>query len=114
MDTSTEIGTQQATVAAIVAGIHRHGYYLAHIEPHPQQRIIDLRWAGQLAGRVLDRKTRCHTSAIGALEPGMVTVVVAQVDARSLEEVRKREDALAVIEDLARRSHPARPSRAIA
>jgi hypothetical protein len=109
-DSQDAPGAREALVEKIVAQIRRQGYFLAHLDPHPYQDIIDLRWAAQMAGRALDRRTRCYASSVGAKRPEKLTVIVAPTEVRSVAEIRRRDCARAVIEDLLK-VHSLVPSR---
>ena len=82
----------------IVEDIERQGYFLTHIPAFPPQELIDLRWAGQMAGRMLGQHTRTYASPVGAQEPGKVTVVVALTEVHSPEDVQRMRQVRAVIE----------------
>jgi hypothetical protein len=67
-------------VHAIAGDLRRQRYHLVHLDPYPTQRIIDLRWAAQQAGRAVGWQVRAYTSAVGAYEVGRVSVIVAPVE----------------------------------
>ena len=84
----------------ISEAVSSQGFYLAHVDSPPGQVLTDLRWAAQLAGRALDRRTRTYASAVGRRVPGKITVIVAPVEIRTAAEVPGRDAARTVIEDL--------------
>ena len=94
------LAARERLVALMVAQIIRQGFYLTQIRPQPTQGIIDLRWAAQIAGRDLGRRTRTYASAVGRQRPGMVTVVVAPVETQGVQETQLRDNARIVIESL--------------
>jgi hypothetical protein len=75
------LASRDHVVCEIRDEIEQRGYYLAHVDPLPAQALIDLRWAGQAAGRALGRQVRTFASAAGARQPGKISVVVVPVDA---------------------------------
>jgi hypothetical protein len=77
------IGARDCLVDRIVADLRGRGYFLAQLDSRAGQAIIDIRWAAQLAGRLVGRRTRTYASAVGKRLPGMVTVIVAPVEAWS-------------------------------
>jgi hypothetical protein len=68
---------REALIDQIASQIADHGYFLTHLDPQSPQLLVDLRWAAQAAGRTLGRRTRTLASAVGAREPGKVSVLVA-------------------------------------
>jgi hypothetical protein len=104
---TTDDDTQEAVISArerlaetMVAQIRRRGYYRTYAPPQPSQAIIDLRWAAQIAGRDLSRRTRTYASSVGQQRPGMITIVVAPIETKTLEEIHLRDTARALIEEL--------------
>jgi hypothetical protein len=73
------ITARECLMGTIVNQIRRRGYYLADLDPNPAQRLIDLRWAAQMAGRLIGCRTQTYASALGKRLPMKVTVVVAPV-----------------------------------
>ena len=96
---------REALTALIVAQINQNGYFIAHVDPQPHQQLIDLRWAAQVAGRVLGRRTRTHTSAIGARHPGKVTVLVAPDEVRTVTDERGHRFVRSLLEELLEQHH---------
>lgn len=94
------IEARDRLVRRIADAVASQGYYLAHLEAPAGQVLTDLRWAAQLAGRAVGRRTRTYASTIGKRVPGKVTVIVAPVEIWSASEVPGRDAARAVIEDL--------------
>ncbi|MBW8751241.1 MAG: hypothetical protein JF565_07430 [Propionibacteriales bacterium] len=92
------IGARDCLVGRIVGQLRSQGHYVAHIDAHTGQALIDLRWAAQMAGREIDRHTRTYVSALGRRMPGMVTVIVAPVEAWS--DLPGAERARSAIEEL--------------
>ena len=91
---------RECLVARIVEELGRQGYYLTHVGSHAGQALIDLRWAAQLAGRELGRRTRTYASTAGQRLPGMVTVIVAPVQIRPSRSIPGRDDDQVAIEEL--------------
>lgn len=91
---------REALTASIVAQINTHGYFLAHVDPEPHQQLIDLRWAAQVAGRVLGRKTHTWTSAIGDQRAGKVTVLVAPDGVRTVTDAVGNTTVRTLLDDL--------------
>ena len=94
------LAERERLVHVIVEQVQRQGYYVAHVCPQPTQAIIDLRWAAQAAGSILGRHTCTYASAIGRRRPGMITVVVAPTESRTVQEIELRDHARAMIEGL--------------
>lgn len=94
---------REALTAKIVAQINTNGYFLAHVDPQPHQQLIDLRWAGQVAGRVLGRRTRTHASAVGAREPGKITVLIAPDEVHTVTDDHGRSFVRTLLEELVQR-----------
>src|SRR3954454_6370984 len=59
------IAARDCLVGRIVAELRSRGYYLAHIDSQAGQVLIDLRWAAQVAGRTVGRRTRTYASTVG-------------------------------------------------
>jgi hypothetical protein len=94
------IASRERLIDRVVEQIRRQGYFLAHLDPQPMQEIIDVRWAAQMAGRAIGRQVRTYASSVGATQPQKVTVVVAATEACSPSDIRARDRARMVIEDL--------------
>jgi hypothetical protein len=77
---SDALGAREALTALIVDQITTNGYFLAHVDAQPHQHLVDLRWAAQLAGRALGRRTRTQITEISALRAGKVAVLIAPDD----------------------------------
>ena len=67
-------------IDTIADNLRHHGYYLVHLDPYPTQRVIDLRWAAQIAGRLVGRRVRTYSSAVGAQHKGRVSLMVVPVN----------------------------------
>lgn len=96
---------REALTAMIVAQINTNGYFLAHVDPQPHQQLIDLRWAAQVAGRVLGRRTRTHASAVGARQPGKITVLIAPDEVRTVTDDHGRSVVRTLLEELVELHH---------
>jgi hypothetical protein len=94
------IGERDGLVGRIVDQLRSRGYYLAHIDSYTGQPLTDVRWAAQLAGRRIGRRTRTYASAVGTRLPGMVTVIVAPIETCAAAMVPGRDSARKVVEDL--------------
>jgi hypothetical protein len=81
-------------IGTIVDEVRRCGYFLVYVDPHPFQRVIDLRWAAQNAGRALGRRLRTYTSAVGAQQKGLVSVVVAPANIPAQDRVQVMVDRI--------------------
>jgi hypothetical protein len=102
METSTDrvpadgevADAREILIGTIVDEVRRYGYFLVYVDPHPFQRVIDLRWAAQNAGRALGRRLRTYTSAVGAQQKGLVSVVVAPANIPAHDNVRVMVDRI--------------------
>lgn len=73
------ITARECLMGMIVNQIRGRGYYVADVEPNPPQALVDLRWAAQMAGRLIGCRTETYASAVGRGLPMKITVVVAPV-----------------------------------
>jgi hypothetical protein len=76
----SSINTRDQIADEMACQIRRQGYYVTYVLPQRHQALTDLRWAAQLAGRLLSRRTTTYASAVGLQHPGMITLVVAPTD----------------------------------
>lgn len=67
-------------VSEIADQLREHGEYVAEVDPRPNQRMVDLRWASLKAGRRLGRRTRMHVSRQASPKDPFVRVTVVCVD----------------------------------
>jgi hypothetical protein len=77
------ITARESLMGKIVSQISDRGYYLADFDPGRPQALVDLRWAAQMAGRLIGCRTETHASAVGKRLSRKVTVVVVVVPANS-------------------------------
>lgn len=77
------LASRDRMVDQIVEQVTRQGYFAAQVPAQPTQRVIDLRWAAQGAGRVLGRRMQTCARESGAQHGGLVTVIAAPVDSAS-------------------------------
>jgi hypothetical protein len=73
------ITARECLMGTIANQIRGRGYYFADLDPTPTQALIDLRWAAQMAGRLIGCRTETYASAVGRRVPMKITVVVAPV-----------------------------------
>lgn len=66
--------------AEILGQLSAEGEYVVELDPHPQQRLIDLRWAAHRAGRMLGRRTRMVVSGATNRRRPFVRVTVTCLD----------------------------------
>lgn len=71
---------RECLVARMVEQLRGPGYFLAHVDAGAGQLLADVRWAAQLAGRVVGRRTRTYAGTVGNRQSGMLTVVVVPVE----------------------------------
>jgi hypothetical protein len=95
--------SREALIDHIAAQVAAQGYFLVHIDPHSPQLLVDLRWAAQAAGRTLGRKTRTLASAVGERQPGMITVLVAPDEVRTVTDEHGRSRVRTLLEVLLER-----------
>ena len=73
------ITARECLMGTITGQIRARGYFVAELDPNPPQALIDVRWAGQMAGRLIGCRTETYASGVGARVPRKITVVVAPV-----------------------------------
>lgn len=93
------ITAREHLMGMIADQIRDRGYYFADLAPNPPQALVDLRWAAQMAGRLIGCRTRTYASAVGQRVPMKIAVVVAPVDP-SREGSRFDARVRGIIEDL--------------
>jgi hypothetical protein len=96
------ITARDSLMGRIVNQIRQRGYYIADVDPSPEQAFIDLRWAARMAGRVLGYRTETHTSALGGRLPMKITIVVTP-PLSYREQATGPNQVRSIIEDLRRR-----------
>lgn len=74
------ITARECLMGMIADQIRERGYYFAELAPNPPQILVDLRWAAQMAGRLIGCHTRTYASAVDKRVPMKITVVVAPVE----------------------------------
>jgi hypothetical protein len=104
------ITARECLVGTIADQIRERGYYAADLEPNPPQAVVDLRWAAQMAGRLIGCRTETYASAAGKRLPRRITVVVAPVKS-SREGYGVDARVRSVIEDLLQLRVPDRAVR---
>lgn len=77
------ITARESLMGKIVSQISDRGYYFADVDPGRPQALVDLRWAAQMAGRLIGCRTETHASAVGKRVPRKVTVVVVVAPANA-------------------------------
>lgn len=93
------ITARECLMGTIADQIRERGYYCADLAPNPPQALVDLRWAAQMAGRLIGCRTQTYASAVGKRLPMTITVVVAPVKP-SREGSRLDARVRSIIEDL--------------
>ena len=68
-------------VREIAENLREHGAYVADVDPRPNQRLVDLRWASLRAGRRLGLRTRMHVVSGASPREPLVRITVVCVDA---------------------------------
>ena len=84
-------------VDEIADHLREHGEYVANVDPRPNQRMVDLRWASLKAGRRLGIRTRIHVSKPASLDNPTVRVTVVRADRLSHAVKSAREAIRAVV-----------------
>ena len=99
-DAGGVLASRDCLTRTIVEQIAEQGFYQVSLDQQPLQAIIDLRWAAQVAGRVMGRQIRTYASTSGTKPARTVTVIVAPTDVRCAADVRTREYVRGLIERL--------------
>lgn len=99
-DQADLLDTRECLARRITDALVTQGYYLAHVDWPASQVLTDMRWAAQLAGRAIDRRTRTYASRVGRRIPGKITVIVAPVEIWSTFDIPGRDAVRSAIQEL--------------
>ena len=98
----------------IASELWLYGEYVVELDPLPAQRLVDVRWAALVAGRLLGARAEFRVTEVRREPDPLVRVTVRYVDAngRSLERAQEGLDALLRSVQQAQTRHGARTDQA--